>query len=531
MYILLQISSTCPVCVTYEVRSKFVITSLRPAFAKIYPSTRPDLAVETFFHAKAGSPLLRGITDDDFITWFDKTELASLKTSASIDNICECGRICSRDYEFRKNYEDNSSVNTVNVESTTETMNTKMTGVEVRPTEDSSTTEVVSTSSSTLADVTTQEPTSTTVTDITEVHVQITTEYTDNIDDPIIIPTVTYTNKTENTIVSNSLLPKINGELIIQKSVIPKTIPKKDVVIKKPLPRRKGTLKATYGDKHEKFYMNIKKIENITPNLQTETVKLNKIEDIETEHSSTPKIVLEKPEAHVLISSNIINIKTQDVLTSTESHIYEKSTAGNVVKNNTASLPQNKLFAINTHSEVKEIQNKTSEVPQRQLNAELLPHTITTITNNNIKTILYRTKKPKSITQIKKPLINAIHNNTTKNNRSDIVDSGYINKTKKKILSPKYNTKTLKSINKEIHKIPPTPISETSKSLSENIKSDIAPENKEGFDILNKNNLWELLKEGSDNDPSKIEEKLHMNHNRLNIVGYNMSNVDNHRSL
>ncbi|CAB3235980.1 unnamed protein product [Arctia plantaginis] len=529
-FVFANISSTCPVCVTYEVRSKFVITSLRPAFAKIYPSTRPDLAVETFFHARAGSPLLRGITDDDFITWFDKTELASLKTSASIDNICECGRICSRDYEFRKNYEEHSSDSTENDELTTELMSTKITSVEMTPTEDPTTTEVIPTSSRAMADVITQEPTTTTVIDSTEEHIQPTAEYTDNIDDPIIIPTVTYINKTENLKVINSIVPKINGELIIQKSVLPKLIPKKDDVKKKLLPRRKGTLKATYGDKHEKFFMNMKKV---TPIPVTASIKLNKTKEILVEQESTPKVVLEKPEdSHVLISSDVIPNKTQDIITSTETYLFEKTTAVMEVKIKNDILPQNKSFdVVDKHTEVKAIINKTSEVSKQQPNSELLPHTITTITNNNIKTILYRTKKPKSITQIKKPLINAIHNNTTKHNRSDVIDSGFINKTKKKIISPKYNIKTLKSINKEIHKIPPTPISETSKSLSENIKPDIAPENKQGFDILNKNNLWELLKEGSDNDPSKIEEKLHVNHNRLNILGHNMSNVDNHRSL
>lgn len=538
----LQISSTCPVCVTYEVRSKFVITSLRPAFAKIYPSTRPDLAVETFFHARPGSPLLRGITDDDFITWFDKTELASLKTSTSIDNICECGRICSRDYEFRKNYEEHTETTTENVDTTTEESST------ITTTEPSTTEEVTSTESSTSTStteiVTTQDPTTTTDKTTTD---NLSTIKIESIDDPIIIPTVTYVNTTEKQDVNNdlaSLLPKITGELIVPKSVLPR----KEDFKKKPLPRRKGTLKATYGDKHEKFFLKLREMENSVSTTTTTTITTPAVTSPSTTTMTTAITSTEVPQE---ITSNEKETTAVPITIETEKSLHKivlkkpdhpkPLIPVNVVANKTEL--KTKLFKINAEENMTKV-NKTVtvEIPTTELPIThndittvkpiktVIPHTITAITNNNIKSIHYRTKKPKPITQIKKPVINNVHN-ITKQNKSEDIDSDIINKTKKKTIVPqKYNAKTMKSINKEIHKIPPTPISETSKTLSETLKYDIAPENKGGFEILDKNNLWELLKEGSDNDPSKLEEKLHV-HNRLNILGHNASNIDDNRSL
>ncbi|KAH9636122.1 hypothetical protein HF086_008422 [Spodoptera exigua] len=538
-FVFANISSTCPVCVTYEVRSKFVITSLRPAFAKIYPSTRPDLAVETFFHARPGSPLLRGITDDDFITWFDKTELASLKTSTSIDNICECGRICSRDYEFRKNYEEHTESTTENVDTTTEETSTTTTS-ERSTTEEITSTET-STSSSTTEIVTTQD---TTTTDRTTTD-NISSIKIESIDDPIIIPTVTYVNTTEKQDINNdlgSLLPKISGELIVPKSVLSR----KEDIKKKPLPRRKGTLKATYGDKHEKFFLKLREMGNsvstttsatttaiITSPAPTTTIIAMTSTDeprqilndknytappitLETEKAQR-KIVLNKTEAlKPLIPVNIVANKTE--LKTEIININSEENMTNVNK------------TINVEIKTTELPITHNDITTMKPTKSVIPHTITAITNNNIKSIHYRTKKPKPVTQIKKPVINNIHD-TERQNKSEDINSDIINKTKKKtIIQQKYNAKTMKSINKEIHKIPPTPISETSKTLSETLKYDIAPENKGGFEILDKNNLWELLKEGSDNDPSKLEEKLHV-HNRLNILGHNVSNIDDNRSL
>lgn len=71
-FVFANISTTCPICVQYIVRSSFIVSSLRPAFARIYPASREDLAAETFFHTHGTSNLLKSITEDDLITWFGK---------------------------------------------------------------------------------------------------------------------------------------------------------------------------------------------------------------------------------------------------------------------------------------------------------------------------------------------------------------------------------------------------------------------------------------------------------------------------
>ncbi|KAF5294661.1 hypothetical protein FQA39_LY02793 [Lamprigera yunnana] len=71
-FIFANISTSCPICVQYIIRSSFIISSLRPGFARIYPASREDLAAETFFHGYEDSPLLKGITEDDLMTWFGK---------------------------------------------------------------------------------------------------------------------------------------------------------------------------------------------------------------------------------------------------------------------------------------------------------------------------------------------------------------------------------------------------------------------------------------------------------------------------
>ncbi|XP_032516317.2 C3 and PZP-like alpha-2-macroglobulin domain-containing protein 8 [Danaus plexippus] len=512
-FVFTNISSTCPVCVTYEARSKFVITSLRPAFAKIYPSSRPDLAVETFFHARPGSPLLRGITDDDFITWFDKTQRASLKTNTNIDNICECGRICSRDYEFRKDYKKMMESTT-----TEETTTVKITEPTLTTDYKISTTDVVtdiqsdlpSTLSSTSITIETQDISTTSMpapgndtSKVSNATISI------NTDDPIIIPTITYATQTENQNISNNILPAvpiINGELIVQKLPVNKNYAKKPDFSKKPLPRRKGTLKATYGDKHEKFFSKskipddlnlIKTIKPVYQVTETSTIKgltttTSTLKGITSSEAKTPE--------HDISSTMKTELRTVTVFNTNSTIITPSSVTEDKIKS-----------------------NKTLIFTQPEITT--VPHSITAITKSNIKTIHYRTKKPKPKTQIKKPNINTNNTNEKplKNNKTtkpEIV----LNTTKIRLDSTeKYVSKSLKSINKEIHKIPFTPVSETTKSNNIPTKSDIAPENREGYEILDKNNLWELLKEGPDD--TKIEDKINV-HNRLNEV----SSVNN-RSL
>lgn len=71
-FVFANVTTHCPICVQYTIHSSFVITSLRPAFVRIYPTLREDLAAETFFHTHNSGVLLKGITDDDFIAWFGR---------------------------------------------------------------------------------------------------------------------------------------------------------------------------------------------------------------------------------------------------------------------------------------------------------------------------------------------------------------------------------------------------------------------------------------------------------------------------
>ncbi|XP_069675584.1 C3 and PZP-like alpha-2-macroglobulin domain-containing protein 8 isoform X2 [Periplaneta americana] len=93
-FVLANVSNTCALCARYTVRSVFVVGSLRPAFARVYPAGRSDLGAETFFHTRRGSPLLDGLTDDDLITWFGKTGAGEPQLSSNFSEMCECGQTC-----------------------------------------------------------------------------------------------------------------------------------------------------------------------------------------------------------------------------------------------------------------------------------------------------------------------------------------------------------------------------------------------------------------------------------------------------
>uniref|UniRef100_A0AAR5P944 Alpha-2-macroglobulin domain-containing protein n=2 Tax=Dendroctonus ponderosae TaxID=77166 RepID=A0AAR5P944_DENPD len=69
-FIFANISTPCPVCVQYNARSTFVISAIRPAYAKVYPVSREDLAADVFFHAKGASALLNSVRSEDMNIWF-----------------------------------------------------------------------------------------------------------------------------------------------------------------------------------------------------------------------------------------------------------------------------------------------------------------------------------------------------------------------------------------------------------------------------------------------------------------------------
>lgn len=93
-FVFANVTSNCPICVQYLVRSSYVISSLRPAYARIYPASREDLAAETFFHMfSENSPLVSGITDDDYITWFGKNDT---KNITDLENYAGCENVDSK---------------------------------------------------------------------------------------------------------------------------------------------------------------------------------------------------------------------------------------------------------------------------------------------------------------------------------------------------------------------------------------------------------------------------------------------------
>ncbi|XP_050680275.1 C3 and PZP-like alpha-2-macroglobulin domain-containing protein 8 [Leptidea sinapis] len=447
-----NISSTCPICVTYEARSKFIITSLRPGFAKIYPLSRPDLSVETFFHATSGSPLLKGITDDDMITWFNKPEIANFKSS-SIDNICECGRICSRDYEFRKpsNDQQSSSQNPIIFGDTEFTdIVTNIDAITVLTFNDS---DIKITTRKTIDE---KVPTATPPLDLATIGYTI-IKNLDTFSTQLPASTTTFkdmvipTKLTKSDKIDNNLLPMLSKE-----SPKSKTYIKKVDIKKKPLPRRKGTLKATYGDKQEVFFP------------RTAPINITSITQIKNNNVSRP-------------TENIDVAKIQN----------QQST----------NLP---IINVN----ISEINGTISSLNFNQ-ETTTIGHTITAITKSNIKSFHYRTKKPKAKTQIPKPKMDSNQTNTKhfENNKT-------VQDNKNKTSSIEIKPKQLKSINKEIHKIPPTPMSETSRLINDSTKTEITPD-KDGFEILDKNHLWDLLKEDPDN-VTKLDDKIQV-HNILNV--------------
>lgn len=351
-------------------------------------------------------------------------------------------------------------------------------------------------------------------------------------DDPIIVPTATYINRSNDINIENDIspiVPKSNGELIIQKILVSKTVPKKEENKKKQLPRRKGTLKATYGDK-ENLFLKTKSTNHtiVHPELhkmmpQAKEISLTKpieiVKAIDKSHSIKKLAKLERLPEKLAKDEKPTAISMKEL----KSANVEKEIK-DIKKSNKENSPKVVVKGTETdHSPLKNVSNiENAHTALAEMSTS--PHTIAAITNNNIKNIHYRTKKPKAATQIKKPSIQYINHTEIKpqelKNDSHITEMK-INKTKMKNINPeKYVAKAIKSINKEIHKLPSTPISETSKTLVETPRSDIAPENRGGFEILDKNRLWELLKEGSD-EHAKLDDKLQV-HNRL-ILAQNMS--------
>lgn len=118
-FIFANISSNCPICVQYMARSIFIISSLRPAYVRIYPAGREDLAAEMFFHTHVGSSLLKGITEDDLITWFGRNATGN---DSPFDEPCECQLTCNTDETTTTTTTVKSTINDLTTLSTMSTM-------------------------------------------------------------------------------------------------------------------------------------------------------------------------------------------------------------------------------------------------------------------------------------------------------------------------------------------------------------------------------------------------------------------------
>lgn len=334
--------------------------------------------------------------------------------------------------------------------------------------------------------------------------------------DPIIIPTVTYMNNTDLQKTDNHLDPLVfKGELIVQKP--PTKVPKKDTEVKKKTyPRRKGNLKSTYGDKHEKFFATVMNA-SIALN-DSEKFLSNKVKITNSKIINEPFKVIKKIDLKPLPSKN------EKLSHESTSHIAE------VIKHNKTVVNTVTKEVVPNNINKTEISNVNTSMTNGETTTAA--HPIVAVTFSNIKNIFHRTKKPKDDKPLKKPTL--LNNaNSTEIIKADTVIKNIPEKTfntkLKNETQGKSDVKPLKSINKEIHKIPSTPISETSKALDTSTKLNIAPENRGGFEILDKNNVWELLKEGKDIDNVKSEEKLQVH--KLNMLVHNVSSSDESRSL
>ncbi|CAH1398277.1 unnamed protein product [Nezara viridula] len=94
-FVVSNVTTQCAVCIEFTAKSDYIIGRLRPAFARVYPSGRADLAAELFFHTRRGSPLLLETSEDDLITWFGSSRAGeSDGMSSDFSEICACGQVC-----------------------------------------------------------------------------------------------------------------------------------------------------------------------------------------------------------------------------------------------------------------------------------------------------------------------------------------------------------------------------------------------------------------------------------------------------
>lgn len=368
------------------------MSSLRPAFATIYPATRPDLAAELFFHTKPGSPLLKGIIEDDLITWFGKTDTGIPNVGQDLPDICECGKIC-------RNY----------MKTTTTEKPTKLS-----------------------KEITLQKNFQS---EITNDRKNVTkgesfSENTKNVsnDIPIIVPSVTVGKIKTPLLEKTSVNPLSNSrgdEIVIQQNsdtaLKPtKVIPLFDVNQRKSFPRKKGTLKYTYGENHEMMKTPSKPITN------------NSTSDITVTISST------LPTQTI---GNILNYTNSNI----QSNSIEESKNSLLNETHDSTTKSGKTYSETTPLPVH-IQNETATTKQQSQDTTYETTTLPNEFTSTFQTMMSQTSQ------------------------------------------------IPKSVNREKQHIPTKPISETTLNLISE-SSNVLPEKNDQYLVVDRNELWTLLKE------------------------------------
>lgn len=442
----------------------FVLSSLRPAFASIYPATRPDLAAEIFFHTKPGSPLLKGITEDDLITWFGKTDAGVPKVGQDIPTICECGKICKE------------TIHQLTTDTPTTTFQTEM---PQRGDQKS----VDDLQQPTIVDNFEQSQINLTNFDVTRVaEINVNLVAVDNVskDSPIIVPSIEVTNDNDivPTVINATINKPAGDEIVVQQEQVPvrKSNPAKmlfDVAKKQPyqkkqpMLRKKGTLKHTYGENHEMLKQSIKAVHNpevsvsILPFETNTAVAQTTTEIMGTESSTVMTVTLE--EANLKLSTLVDDFTpTTDAPTITAMSELKLTTMG---LNNTS--------------------NFDTVAPQTHV--------------SNVASIFKNTYlKKKDFLKKKTP------------DKSDHLSNSVSEIDQSLPVPTKLSTLQIpKSINREKQHLPLIPISETTLGLvSEMPPENFLPNKNDQLFVIDKNALWGLLKEVVRIEMDKNQEKM-----------------------
>lgn len=423
----------------------FVLSSLRPAFASIYPATRPDLAAEIFFHTKPGSPLLKGITEDDLITWFGKTDAGVPKVGQDIPKICECGKTCKE---------------TIHQLTTDTPPTTSQTEIPQRGDQRS------------VGNMTSFD-----VTRVSEINVNLVAVDNVSRDSSIIVPSIEVAkhNDIVPTVINATIHRAAGDEIVVQQEQVPAKISnpakmlfdvakKQPYQKKQPMLRKKGTLKHTYGENHEMMKKNIKAIHNPDVPVSILAFETNTAvapattETTKTESSTVVAVTSDK--SNLKLSTLVDDLtSTTNVLTTTE---VKLTTTG---LNNTSNFD---TVAPQTH---------VSNVVSVFKNAYLK------------KKDFFKKKTPNESDHLF--------------NSASEVDESLPVPTKLSALQ------IPKSINREKQHLPSIPISETTLGLvSEMPPANFLPNKNDQLFVIDKNALWGLLKEVVRIEMDKNQEKI-----------------------